>query len=71
MAPKQRVVISKAGSADSHHHARAGPTSKNIFSTTYQALTSPNNANVVKSLAMFGVAVAFFSSSWSEIILPP
>ncbi|RKF53974.1 component of translocase of the outer mitochondrial membrane complex [Erysiphe neolycopersici] len=73
MAPKQRVVVSKAGgTADSHHYqSRPGPPSKNIVSSAYQTLTSPNNANVVRSLTMFGVAVAFFSSSWSEILLPP
>ncbi|KAK4452598.1 hypothetical protein QBC34DRAFT_377095 [Podospora aff. communis PSN243] len=43
--------------------------SKGIFASTYSTMTSPENAAVVKSVAAFGVAVAFLSSSWAEYIL--
>ncbi|RKF82559.1 component of translocase of the outer mitochondrial membrane complex [Golovinomyces cichoracearum] len=63
MAPKhQRIAISKA---ETHR------TSPNYLVAGYQAIVSPNNANIVRSVAMFGVAVAFISSSWSDFLLPP
>jgi hypothetical protein len=46
-------------------------TPKGYFASTYSTLTSPENASVVRSVAVFGVALAFFSSSWSEFLLPP
>ncbi|KAI1438437.1 TOM core complex subunit Tom6 [Xylaria sp. CBS 124048] len=45
--------------------------SKNIIATTYSALTSPENASVVGSVAMFGAAIAFLASPWSEYLLSP
>jgi len=36
----------------------------------YHALSEPENFSVVKSLAMFGVAVGFFSSGLTDYILP-
>ncbi|PMD23702.1 hypothetical protein NA56DRAFT_643783 [Hyaloscypha hepaticicola] len=64
MAPKQqRIQVQKADPR------RSQP--KGYFSTAYNTLTSPENASVVRSVAVFGVAVAFFSSSWSEFLLPP
>jgi len=36
----------------------------------YHALSEPENFSVVKSLAMFGVAVGFFASSLTDFILP-
>ncbi|KAI1104353.1 putative TOM core complex subunit Tom6 [Jackrogersella minutella] len=42
-----------------------------IFSYTYEAFTSPENASVVRSVAIFGGAVAFLASPWSEYLLPP
>ncbi|KAI1029869.1 hypothetical protein LB503_008342 [Fusarium chuoi] len=44
---------------------------KGFISSTYDALTSPDNAAVVRSIAIFGAAVTFLSSSWGEILLPP
>ncbi|KAI1262610.1 putative TOM core complex subunit Tom6 [Xylariaceae sp. FL1019] len=43
---------------------------KGYFASTYAALTSPDNASVVRSVGVFGVAVAFFASPWSEHLLP-
>ncbi|KAI0474351.1 hypothetical protein F4859DRAFT_482771 [Xylaria cf. heliscus] len=45
--------------------------SKGVIASTYSALTSPENASVVKSVAIFGAAVAFLASPWSEFLLPP
>jgi len=47
------------------------PAPKGYVSNVYNTLTSPENASVVRSVAVFGVAIAFFSSSWSEFLLPP
>ncbi|KOS20046.1 hypothetical protein ESCO_005740 [Escovopsis weberi] len=44
---------------------------KGFFVSTYEALTSSENAAVVRSIGLFGAAVAFLSSSWSEILFPP
>ncbi|KAI5360846.1 Putative mitochondrial import receptor subunit Tom6 [Septoria linicola] len=38
---------------------------------TYNWVTSSDNRSVVTSLAFFAGGVAFLSSSWSEILLPP
>jgi len=64
MAPKQqRIVVQKADPRR--------PAPKGYVASAYNSLTSPENATVVRSIAVFGVAVAFFSSSWSEFLLPP
>ncbi|CAD6440369.1 hypothetical protein OCU04_008724 [Sclerotinia nivalis] len=64
MAPKaQRVVVERP--------ARRTPQPKGYFASTYSALTAPENASVVRSIGVFGLAVAFFSSSWSDYLLPP
>ncbi|KAF7892213.1 uncharacterized protein EAF01_010293 [Botrytis porri] len=64
MAPKtQRVVVERSG--------RRPAQQKGYFASTYGALTAPENASVVRSIGVFGVAVAFFASSWSEYLLPP
>ncbi|KAI0407564.1 hypothetical protein F4802DRAFT_594967 [Xylaria palmicola] len=62
--PPKRIVIEP-----SNPRARGAP--KGVIASTYSALTSPENASVVKSVAIFGAAVAFLASSWSEILLPP
>ncbi|KAI8624950.1 hypothetical protein F5Y19DRAFT_480003 [Xylariaceae sp. FL1651] len=62
MAPK-RIAVEPAGS-----RSRA---SKGVIASTYSAITSPENASVVRSVAIFGAAVAFFASPWSEFLLPP
>ncbi|KAF8474293.1 hypothetical protein BDZ91DRAFT_714003 [Kalaharituber pfeilii] len=38
--------------------------------STFKALRSPENASVVRSVAIFGVAVAFLHSSWAEALVP-
>ncbi|KAG4031774.1 hypothetical protein MFRU_008g01360 [Monilinia fructicola] len=63
MAPKQRIVVERSG--------RRAPQPKGYFASTYTALTAPENASVVRSIGVFGLAVAFFSSSWSDYLLPP
>ncbi|KAH0837685.1 putative TOM core complex subunit Tom6 [Fonsecaea pedrosoi] len=43
---------------------------KGWFGQVYHTLTSEENSSVVISVAMFGAAVAFFNSEWSEMLLP-
>ncbi|EPQ67321.1 Bgt-2847 [Blumeria graminis f. sp. tritici] len=63
MAPKQQRITVTSG------EQRRLP--RNAVASVYQTLTSPDNTKVVRSIAIFGLAVAFFSSSWSEVLLPP
>ncbi|KAG6008568.1 hypothetical protein E4U54_008689 [Claviceps lovelessii] len=44
---------------------------KGYFASAYGILTSPDNAAVVRSIAMFGAAVTFLASPWGELLLPP
>ncbi|KAF3002183.1 hypothetical protein E8E14_007473 [Neopestalotiopsis sp. 37M] len=44
---------------------------KGLLGSTYDAVTSSENAAVVRSVAVFGAAVAFLASSWAEFLLPP
>ncbi|KAI1421165.1 TOM core complex subunit Tom6 [Xylaria sp. FL1777] len=61
--PPKRVLVESG-----NPRARAP---KGVIASTYSTLTSPENASVVKSVAIFGAAVAFFASPWSEFLLPP
>ncbi|KAI3316596.1 hypothetical protein HD806DRAFT_517237 [Xylariaceae sp. AK1471] len=61
--PPKRIVVEPASS-----RPRAP---KGVIASTYHALISPENTSVVKSVAIFGAAVAFFASPWSEFLLPP
>jgi len=61
--PPKRIQVQPA--------SRASSKPQGYLSTIYTELTAPENQTVVRSIALFGVAVAFFSSSWSEILLPP
>lgn len=47
MAPK-RVLVEKQG--------RRAPAPKGYIASTYDTLTSPDNASVVRSIAVFGVS---------------
>ncbi|KAH6962290.1 hypothetical protein BKA56DRAFT_679799 [Ilyonectria sp. MPI-CAGE-AT-0026] len=60
MAPK-RIAIERS--------SRRAP--KGFLGATYDALTSSDNAAVVRSIGIFGIAVTFLASSWGEILLPP
>ncbi|OBT79585.1 hypothetical protein VF21_01256 [Pseudogymnoascus sp. 05NY08] len=65
MPPKtQRVVVERAGGG-----RRLG-AQRGYLGQAYEAVTSSENASVVRSIAVFGVAVAFFSSQWSDMLLP-
>lgn len=61
--PRQIVHVEKAG----------GQTykPKGFFQSTYDSLTSPENASFVKAIAAFAVGTAFLASSWGEFLLPP
>ncbi|RSL57674.1 hypothetical protein CEP54_000981 [Fusarium duplospermum] len=59
--PPKRIYVEKA--------SRRAP--KGVLASTYDALTSSENAAFVRSIAIFGAAVTFLSSSWGEILLPP
>ncbi|CAG8980590.1 hypothetical protein HYALB_00002588 [Hymenoscyphus albidus] len=63
MPPKQFSVARSGGPRRGHQQG--------YFGAAYSAITSKDNRSVVQSVGIFGVAVAFFSSSWSEFILPP
>ncbi|EPE34644.1 hypothetical protein GLAREA_10338 [Glarea lozoyensis ATCC 20868] len=65
MAPKQNSLRVSQG------RVVGKQGSKGYFGEAYSAITAPENASVVRSVAIFGVAIAFFSSSWSEFLLPP
>ncbi|KAL4897467.1 hypothetical protein BDV59DRAFT_197760 [Aspergillus ambiguus] len=58
MAPKQHVVA-------------AGRPQKGLFASTYDEITRPENATIVRSILVFGAGVAFLHSSLSELLLPP
>ncbi|TWU71962.1 hypothetical protein ED733_001438 [Metarhizium rileyi] len=60
-APK-RILVEKPSS-------RRAP--RGFLASTYDTLTSPDNAAVVRSIAMFGAAVTFLASPWGELLLPP
>ncbi|KAI0189973.1 hypothetical protein EV127DRAFT_511999 [Xylaria flabelliformis] len=60
--PPKRITVQPGSRA---------PAPKGVIASTYSALTSSENASVVKSVAIFGAAIAFFSSPWSEFLLPP
>ncbi|OBU00568.1 hypothetical protein VE01_01185 [Pseudogymnoascus verrucosus] len=65
MPPKtQRVLVERAGGG-----RRLG-AQRGYLGQAYEAVTSSENASVVRSIAVFGVAVAFFSSQWSDMLLP-
>ncbi|KAG5930144.1 hypothetical protein E4U42_002883 [Claviceps africana] len=53
------------------HGEKSRRAPKGYFAATYDTLTSPDNAAVVRSIAMFGAAVTFLASSWAELLLPP
>ncbi|KAI1170981.1 hypothetical protein F4777DRAFT_567093 [Nemania sp. FL0916] len=50
MAPK-RILVEPSG-----HRSRGAP--KGVVASVYGALTSPENASVVKSVAIFGVCLS-------------
>ncbi|KAL2864929.1 putative TOM core complex subunit Tom6 [Aspergillus lucknowensis] len=46
-------------------------TEKGFLSATYEQITAPENATIVRSILVFGAGVAFLHSSLSELLLPP
>ncbi|PGH06277.1 hypothetical protein GX51_02474 [Blastomyces parvus] len=62
MVPKQRVVV-QSGSPKKRQ-----PESG--LSAVFHSITSPDNASVVRSVVVFGAAVAFLHSSLSELLIP-
>ncbi|KAG6001705.1 hypothetical protein E4U21_003908 [Claviceps maximensis] len=53
------------------HGEKSRRAPKGYLASTYSTLTSPDNAAVVRSIAMFGAAVTFLASPWGELLLPP
>ncbi|KAG7006935.1 hypothetical protein G7Y79_00012g032710 [Physcia stellaris] len=45
-------------------------TATGYMKATYEAVTARENLGVIRAVGIFGVAVAFFHSSWSDILLP-
>ncbi|KAI1193971.1 hypothetical protein F5X97DRAFT_327989 [Nemania serpens] len=62
--PPKRILVEPSAP-----RSRGPP--KGVIASTYSALTSPENASVVKSVAMFGAAVAFLVSPLRELLLTP
>ncbi|VUC25313.1 unnamed protein product [Clonostachys rosea] len=60
--PPKRIAVDRSGSRGS---------SRGFLASTYDTLTSSDNAAVVRSIGVFGLAVAFLASSWGEVLLPP
>ncbi|KAI1442594.1 putative TOM core complex subunit Tom6 [Annulohypoxylon stygium] len=48
-----------------------GRSNKGFISSTYETVTSPDNVEVVRSIAVFGAAIAILASPWCEYLLPP
>ncbi|RPA97508.1 hypothetical protein L873DRAFT_1108349 [Choiromyces venosus 120613-1] len=48
-----------------------GPPQRGLLSSIYHGIKSPENASVVRSVAVFAAATAFLSSSWTDYLLPP
>lgn len=48
-----------------------GRQPKGFFSSTYDTLSDPENASIVRSVVIFGAAVTFLASPWGEFLLPP
>ncbi|KAL2010932.1 hypothetical protein VTN00DRAFT_3650 [Thermoascus crustaceus] len=62
MAPKRVVVTSSSG---------RGRQQEGFFGSAWRELTASENATIVRSVLVFGAAVAFLHSSLSELLLPP
>lgn len=63
--PPKRVLVEKAGPPA----PRRGPP-KSYAQTAYHALTSPDNASVVKAVGIFGVCLALsvqFLEAWDGL----
>jgi len=41
-----------------------------MITSLYRELRSPENSSLVKSVALFAVAVTFLQSSWSDFLVP-
>ncbi|KAF3188724.1 hypothetical protein TWF788_000465 [Orbilia oligospora] len=64
MAPKR---ASGAPSAIRAPHQRSQPS---VLTQTYRFVTNSENASMIRSVAAFGVAVAFLHSSFAELLVP-
>ncbi|KAK4213889.1 hypothetical protein QBC37DRAFT_373556 [Rhypophila decipiens] len=42
---------------------------KGYIQSVYASLTAPENASVVRSIALFGGAVLLISSSWADALI--
>ncbi|RKU39798.1 hypothetical protein DL546_000456 [Coniochaeta pulveracea] len=62
MPPKRVVQVQRAG-------GRGYEEPKGVFGSTIDALTSKENRAVLTSIAAFGAAVVFLSSSLGEAFL--
>ncbi|OJD17628.1 hypothetical protein AJ78_02278 [Emergomyces pasteurianus Ep9510] len=64
MAPKQQRIVVQSGPAKKHRQPES------TLSAAYHSITSPDNASVLRSVVIFGAAVAFLHSSLSELLIP-
>ncbi|KAA6415504.1 MAG: TOM core complex subunit Tom6 [Lasallia pustulata] len=52
-------------------HAQPASSPRGSLGGAWTELTAAENQSVVRAVAVFAVAVAFFASSWSEFLIPP
>ncbi|KAK6330921.1 hypothetical protein TWF718_003116 [Orbilia javanica] len=64
MPPKR---VNAAPTAIRAPHQRSQPS---VFTQTYRFITNSENASMIRSVAIFGVAVTFLHSSVAEILVP-
>ncbi|KAF1983650.1 hypothetical protein K402DRAFT_396405 [Aulographum hederae CBS 113979] len=50
---------------------KGGKVQDSYVRSVYQALTSADNRTAVTAVGLFAAGVAFLSSSYSELLLPP
>ncbi|KAK8200028.1 hypothetical protein HDK77DRAFT_217335 [Phyllosticta capitalensis] len=50
--------------------AYGAPKEQGYVSSAWSTVTSSDNRTMVTALGMFAAGVAFFHSSWSEMMLP-
>ncbi|KAH9885715.1 hypothetical protein F4778DRAFT_787110 [Xylariomycetidae sp. FL2044] len=65
MPGPQRIVVERE---KPRQRSRAP---KGYFGKAYDTITSSENQSIVRSVAVFGTAVAFLASPWAELLLPP
>ena len=70
-ANKRQYSSNKALSSKHYPSLQDKPATIGDYARSgYQTLTATENGEVLKATVGFAAAVAFFSSGWSEVVLP-